>query len=166
MSYRFKRLTDPVLINTTLKDPELFDRISESTQDPDDHELCVDDSIHWIGKFYNDTLIGISQIHHHNQSTGVIHINVLSPYRKDHGLMGGIMLLEYAILHCNYDKYIAEIPIVFPDVMGFAAKCGFIIEGVNRKSVRKGGILVDQIMYGITRDELIDSVAHLKTIKQ
>jgi hypothetical protein len=43
---------------------------------------------------------------------------------------------------------------VYPDVIGFLKKWGWVVEGINRSSVNKNNIIVDQVQFGITREEI------------
>ena len=158
--YHYQRLTDIDTIKTVMTDEEMWERISEDGQDRNDFEALIDDSFHWIGLYCGDILFGISLIHPHNTSTGVAHINILKPYRRDHGLQGGLMSLQYAT-GLEYHKYIAEVADVYPEVVGFIKKLGFIQEGLNRKSIMKGGKLVDQIWFGASITEIQTQIYNL-----
>ena len=162
MSYHFKRLTDPETIQNVMTDPEMWERISEDGQDPTKFVAIIDEILHWIGLYHGDTLFGVSCIHPHSANVGVSHINILEPYRKDHGLRGGLMSLQYAVKHTEYAKYISEVAIIYPEVSGFIGKLGFVREGINRQSMLKGGEMIDQIMFGATINEIEDAIEQLE----
>lgn len=55
--------------------------------------------------------------------------------------------------HKNLNKVIAQFPSYRKEIKLYALKCGFKVEGINRKSFLKDGKYLDQIMVGITRGE-------------
>ena len=54
----------------------------------------------------------------------------------------------------KYQKLVAQVPVIYPNVIKFTEMAGFQQEGTNRASYRKNGALYDQIWLGITRDEI------------
>jgi RimJ/RimL family protein N-acetyltransferase len=100
----------------------------------------------------------IYNIHPHNSVTLEIHAHVLPEYRKQYSLETGDLVLKWIIEEGpeQYKKVIAQIPTCYPNVINFTLAHGFKKEGINRKSDIIDGILYDQVMLGITREEIED----------
>jgi len=60
------------------------------------------------------------------------------------------------VLDGQFEKLVVEIPKNMPRLVNFAKRFGFIEEGINRKSVKQGGKLLDRICLGITAPEMQD----------
>ena len=58
----------------------------------------------------------------------------------------------------QYEKLNAEIPFIYPEVYHFTKNFGFQDEGINRLSISKNGLLVDQWRLGITRQEVANLI--------
>ena len=63
---------------------------------------------------------------------------------------------RFAVSRKNFmrTKVIAQVPFLYPNVKDFCLKNGFVVEGINRLSHQKDGVIVDQWLLGITRDEI------------
>ena len=150
----YTRLLDGNVIKEFLTEPELWDRVSEYGQLAEDFEPVMDQIMHWIGLYTDDTLFGIGCIHATNSTTAIIHINIQHEYRHEFAVDGGVMLLQYFIHDTEFDKLIAEIPAPYAAVIEFTKSMGFSVEGLNRQSINKHNRLVDQINLVQTRNEI------------
>lgn len=138
-----------------LKDPELFERIAEDGQTPDDCVILFNDGRWNMMIMLDNQPIGVWVLSPLNRVTLSIHCNILKPYRE-HGKQAAILILEWFINECpdQYQKLNAEISVIYPDVYHFTKGFGFKDEGTNRKSIMKAGVLIDQYRLGITREEV------------
>lgn len=100
--------------------------------------------------------IGLYNLHPHNSSTLEIHAFILPEYRKDKSEESGKEILKWMLEKSpvQYQKVIAQVPFLYPNVKEFCMKNGFQVEGVNRLSHKKDGVLHDQWLLGITREEI------------
>jgi len=148
-----RRLTDPDTIREFLIEDELWERISFLGQSKD-FDVPIMDEIHWIGLFIKPgTLVGLIMLHEVSAVTTISHINIHKKYRYlsvEAGIAGG----HYMLSKTKYSKFIAEIPVTYPDVIKYAMQVGYQKEGTNRKSILVAGKMIDQIHLGITRDEM------------
>jgi len=136
-----------------LADKELFERIAEDGIRYSDY-YPPDDHI-YLGIVKDDLMIGFWWIHPENSTTIEIHCNILKPYRE-YGVEAGWHFLYhvYDNFSSNIKKINCKIPVVYKDVYNFTKKFGFKDEGIDRKSIMKGGELVDQHLLGILREEI------------
>lgn len=141
-------------VSEILRDPELFDRISEWDSPKDTYEIPFDGRQCYMLIKLGDKSIGVWCLYPVNGSTLNIHCNILKEYRE-YGKAAGRLIVDWFANECpeQYQKLNAEIPIIYPEVYHFTKGFGFIDEGINRKSIMKDGELTDQYRLGLTRSE-------------
>lgn len=136
-----------------LKNDELFDRISEEGQQIEDFIIPFDDQNVYMMVYWDDCAIGLYHLHPHNHTTLNVHCNFLKKHR-DHAKEAGKLLYEWLIDECDFEKFITEVPFIYPEVYHYAKNFGFKDEGINRQSIKKQGQYVDQWRIGITKNEV------------
>lgn len=134
-------------------DDELFTRIAEDGMEPENFSFNLDDGYFFMIEVEGKD-IGFWMLHHINSTCLSIHANILKEHRE-HALKAGDLIVKwfYNAAPSKYQKLIAEIPVIYPEVYHYTKKYGFHDEGINRKSIRKDGQLVDQYRLGLTREE-------------
>ena len=140
-------------VDAILRDPELFDRIAEDGSE--DYETPFDGHQCYMIIMSGEKAIVLWNLYPANMVTLNIHCNLLKPYRK-YGRESSLLILEWFLADCpkQYEKLNAEVPFIYPEVYHHTKNHGFIDEGVNRKSIMKGGELVDQWRLGVTKGEV------------
>lgn len=140
-------------VDLILRDPELFARIAEDGVD--NYETPFDGHQRYMMIMKGDEPIGVWNLYPLNTVTLNIHCNILEAHRE-HGKIAGRLILDWFVNECpgQYQKLNAEIPMVYPEVYHFTKGFGFQDEGINRLSISKNGLLVDQWRLGITRQEV------------
>lgn len=89
-----------------------------------------------------------------NSASVVYHMMVLKEQRK-HALEFTLTALRWLFTETNYVKINIEIPGCIMTTINFSKKCGFIQEGIKRKSYIRDGELYDIVCLGITREEFM-----------
>lgn len=145
---RLELVTDKDRIHKVLKDPEVWDRIAEDHIDKDSY--IAPDAIYLM-----DTKDRALMIYHYQSSVCLeCHVQVLKEHR-DIAYEFGQAALRWAFN--NTDAVIvAQIPAIFPDVLKFALKNGFKIEGVNHNSYFKRGEICSQTYLGVSKWDLLE----------
>jgi len=140
-------------VDAILRDPELFSRIAEDGIE--DYVTPFDGNQRYMMLMKGDLPIGVWNLYPINTVTLNIHCNILKEHRE-HGKEAGRLILDWFVNKCpaQYQKLNAEIPFTYPEVYHFTKKFGFQDEGINRLSISKNGLLVDQWRLGITRQEV------------
>ena len=128
-----------------LRHPEIYETIAE---DGAEEWKMPDGPIYLCG--YNPDLLGCFVLHKINHVTWECHVQVLPEWR-DHSMEFGIKMIEWAWENTDAMKLVAQIPLIYPNVMDFAVKQGFEQEGVNKASIMKNGELFDQWYVGLRR---------------
>jgi hypothetical protein len=138
-------------IKGVLCHPEIYDRIAEDGMpnwedyEPDiDGVMCVMD----------ENKIGVMLYHWVNGITLECHIQILPEYRKEANKFCQLAL-EWVWDNTKATKIVAQIPELYPDVVKFAYKNGFQLEGMNESSYMKNGKIYSQMYLGLIRPEVI-----------
>lgn len=144
----------PATVAASIIDDELFDRISNSRCTKEHVATSYDDSNVYIGAFIDGAIIGAVTFNPESSSTVEIHCNFIKEFRSQAEEAGRMIISEFMRSFPTVFKFKALIPVTYPDVIGFSKKFGFVEEGLDRKSILKGGIMVDRIYLGATREEI------------
>jgi len=146
--------TDLRLVKTVYSDAELFGRISEDGVQALDFHVDPN-ALYLVMHTEKNQIAGIAQFEEINDTTLLGHCNVLKNYREKYAQFVGYALIAWFAWDApeHFKKLQVVIPVCYPDVIGFVKKHGLINEGTRRKSIKKNGVLYDEWLGGITRDE-------------
>ena len=144
---------EPRHVKEIMEDAELFSRVSDDLCDyehfmpPMDHAYvaCVEDGV----------IMGFFWLHADTSTTMQIHANFLKAHRH-RAQEGADKILDHVFNKIGVLKLIAKIPVTFPDVYYFTKRQGFADEGCDRKSILKGGKLIDRYCLGLTREDYLN----------
>lgn len=149
------RIYDKDLIKGIMTRPDIWATIAEDGQDPVLFDPNTCDECWLLMSTEKGEIVGLYNIHGVTAVTAEIHAQVLPEYRKQYSRECGVEVLRWLYEFCpGYLKYIANIPTIYDNVKNYTLTFGFMVEGVNRMSYLKNGILCDQWMLGITREEI------------
>jgi len=148
-----ERTYDKVLIKSIIFNQAIWECIAEDGQEKADFDPDVESEC-WLVMRLDEIPIALYNIHALNSVTAQIHAHVLPAYRKEHSKETGALVLRYILENTDYQKIVAVIPVIYENVKKFTMSFGFVEEGINRKSIMKGGELLDQWMLGATRSEI------------
>lgn len=149
-----KRLYNDTDIKKVILDDEMWARVSEDGQLPEDFQVAFADEVHWIGVYRNKQIIGVFIIHPLSRIVATIHVNILKAFRKCCAKYAYYLLMEYVIEKTDYIKLETRIPIIYQSVLDFALWGGGTVEGISRQSILKNNKLIDQYFIGITKDTI------------
>lgn len=149
------RTKDKDLVNEFMRSPDIFDVISEDGMKPEDFEADVERECWLAIGDGSGSVIALYNYHCHNSVTVEIHAHVLPEYRKKYSYATGMAALRWLVERApQYKKVIAQVPEIHENVIKFIERFAFTREGVNRLSYVKGGVLMDQVCFGITDTEI------------
>ena len=138
------------LIRSILQDPAIFPHIhDDGVKDcaPVDHE-----GLHWMLVSDGEPL-GAFLVHALNSYCYEMHTCLLPRAWGAVAARAAQMLLEWAFEHTDCEKMVTNVPAYNRAALRFAKAGGMTQEGINRASFMRNGVLVDQIMLGITKKE-------------
>lgn len=149
-----ERCFDKELIEDFIRSPEMFETISEDNQLPEDFSADVENDC-WL-KVEDKDLIGFYYLHEFTNSALIGHANIHPDYRKQYSKRAGLAVYHWIVGNCpqSVQKIITYVPEIYPNVIDYVELFHMRREGVNRKSYKKYGQLIDLVCYGITREEI------------
>lgn len=135
-----RRTFDHDEINTVLKHPAIWPRISELGAAPDEFSAPIDNHIYYVVGEHDGAIFAlvIYILEGENLDT---HVQVIPEFRQ-HADVFAEGALIWAEKHIQFEKYIAEIPNEFQGVIDFGLKHGFKIvenDGVTTYLEREHG---------------------------
>ena len=150
-----ERTFDVDLIKSVLFNDVIWNACAEDGQSKDDLEIDADKNC-FVAIHAKQEVIGIYILHPHNSATLEIHAHILPEHRKEHAIASGQSILQWFKLNApdNYQKLLAQIPVIHPNVRDFCLKQGFKMEGLLTKSYWKNGELCSQWLMGLSRGDI------------
>ena len=140
-----ERIHDEDAIATTLYHPDIWPLIRQDgplfVLNPTDHWYLFQKGNDWLG------MVCLSHRSNHCLS---IHPMIFRAHRRKYAYA---IVFECLRMYQDY-KIVAEIPQYRRELLNFAMKCGFTVEGLNRESLVKDGIIMNTIQLGITSREI------------
>lgn len=141
-----KETTNKDEIKAIFCHPDIYSRLGEDGMPSPEEWEPPKEAIYLI-----DNDLGGLMIYHWTTSVCLeCHIHIL-PEHRDTGFEFGQKALMWAWECTKATKIVAQIPEIYPDVLKFALKNGFEIEGLNESSYQKNGNIIDQVNVGIKR---------------
>lgn len=139
-------INDKILVESVVFHPAILETISEDNATP------VLPDAHYVGGLDDGVLFGILMVSPVSKYVADVHVHVLPDYRKTHALEFGKKSIEF-VFGYGFIKLNAQIPFCCENVKNFAERCGFEVEGINRKSWLKNGVMWDSWYLGLLRAE-------------
>ena len=149
-----ERTYDTDLIRSIALIPEIWDELCEDGQESKDF-IPYTKSDCWLKMCKGNNVVGVFMFEKNNETTLQVHTAILPKYRGKISREAGKAHLKWVyenVPSCN--KIVASIPTIRRHVKLYANMLGYKDEGLNRASFMKNGLIHDQWMLGITRDEI------------
>jgi RimJ/RimL family protein N-acetyltransferase len=89
-----------------------------------------------------------------NYTTYELHVAILPEYRGRHSVDSGILAGKWMFNNTCCRKIVTMIPVPNYKAKALALAVGMQQEGLNRKSYCKDGVLYDQYLYGICKEDV------------
>jgi len=159
MGIRIAQTFNEDLILSVLTDKAIWPTISEDGQQADKFVIDVEmPDFYYLAVIDDGVVIGIYVLHPFNGCTLEIHANILPVYRKEYAHESAQAVLKWIDKNIpdNFQKLIARIPVIYPNVYRFTMNHGFDDEGLLTKSCFKNGELHDLHLLGLQRSILKD----------
>lgn len=161
---------DLELVKRIYQTPELFERIKEDGVKPDEFNV-EPGALYLLMKTHSEAIAGVAQFEPINNTTLLGHCNVLKDYRLDYAQFVGYALISWFAYDApeQFHKLQVEIPMTYPDVIGFVKKHGLQFEGLRRQSIQKDGLFIDEWLGGLTRPEAmrwLKQQTHLRLVAE
>jgi len=136
-------------VKSILIDPDIYARITEDGA-PESIDYIVPKNVIYIVDEKSRALM----IYHWLSDWCLqCHVQVI-PRHRSIAYDFGQAALKWAWDNTEAVKIVAQIPEIYEDVLKFAEKSGFILEGINERSYVKNGNIYAQVYLGLCRPEV------------
>lgn len=144
------RTHDMGLVRAVLAHPAIWPHIHDDgvkEPAPVDHA-----SLYWM-LVTNPDVAGVFLLHPHNTATYEVHTCLLPVIWGAQAKEAAQLCRAWMFTHTPCQKLITHVPAYNAVALRFARQCGFTVEGLNRKSFLRNGVLLDQHVLGLTKEE-------------
>lgn len=145
------RTHDMELVASIMRNPAIWPHIHEdgvTEPEPVDH-----DALYWMLATQDQTVVGAFLVHAMSSVCYQMHTMILPEYWGAVANSASRALLAWAFTETDCRKMITNVPAYNRVALRFAKLNGGQQEGVNRQSFMRNGVLHDQIVLGITKQE-------------
>lgn len=149
-------LTDPEMIAETMRHPKIYPHITDdSSPAADDFKPPVNDGrFAFIGLFDGAEYLGLFMVHAHNCATVEVHTCLLPSAWGRRAIEAAKTCIQFIFDTTDYVRFVTNVPQNNPLALRLAVKAGMVEYGLNPRSHRKDGVLHDQILLGISKEDL------------
>lgn len=150
---RIERLHERALIAETMAHPRVYPWISD---DGCPGPECVADSISDSGLYlgaFSDEYLGLFVLHAHNAILYEVHTCLLPKTWGSRAAWAAQALIAWVFERTPCLRLITHVPSDNPLALRFAQRAGMVLYGTNPRSILRGGVLRDQAMLGINKED-------------
>lgn len=148
---RIERTHDMNAVQAIMHHEKIWDKIHD---DGSIEAIPIDSEIlYWLGVYDGDEMCGFYLLHPVNTACFEMHTCLLPKIWGRKANEAAILFRDYVFGVIGIKKLVTNVPESNKIALKYAIKNGMVIEGINRKSFLKNGILEDQTMLGMTLEE-------------
>lgn len=145
-----KRTFDEEVIKRFLLADGIWDRISADGDVKEELRIEPEFALYLTDK---NEEIGLFVVHTTSGGDYKCHVQVLPGKRKEYAAEFGNAVLKWVWDRTSINRMVASIPVMYPDVAGFAEKMGFTRTGEEMSTRTRNGVYYTRWLYAIERGE-------------
>lgn len=150
-----ERTFDEELIRNIVTHDSIWEWVSDDGAIKENYKVQLGDGLVWLAVIDDEEVIGAFFLHQINYITWQVHVCMLPKAYGRKALKAASLMLEWIFGNSMCMKVVAHIQVKNIKAISYAKRIGFIEEGVCKNSILKNGELVDQKMFGLTKEEFI-----------
>ena len=144
MSLELVERFDPAIIERIVSEPDIWERCNQGVEDFKPVELPTE---RWLLCYAKEGVIGAWWLKSRSFQMAEVHPMILPEYRQQYSRRSEELMCQWLRDHTKAQKAVAEIPVIYKDVLAFATRQGWQREGMFKQAASIGGKLIDvQIM--------------------
>lgn len=147
---KIERTRDMKLVREVMMHPSIWPHIHDDGVK--DYEPIDVDGLYWLEVNENETL-GVFLVHQHNSVCYEVHTCILPVAWGEKAATAARLLLDWVFKNTGCLKLVTHVPSYNRLAKKFARNAGMQHEGINRQSFLRNGVLLDQYLLGITKQE-------------
>lgn len=150
---RFERTRDAALIKAILTHPRIWGRVIDDYTPPaEEWQPELHEQVWYVTAHDGDELLGLFEVYPLNHVCWESHVAFLPAAWGERARTATIEAMCWLMARTRCRRMVATIPVDNRLAIRFAQACGLKQYGRNPRSVRIGGELVDQLMFGISQE--------------
>lgn len=147
-----ERTFDVDYIRQCVTHPKLWEYLTDDgCPSPQAYIPIITDVVYWLKPAEDGNDLGVFMVHPHNYICYEVHTCLL-PKIWGRSRECTVPLIEWVFKNTNCRRLITNVPNYNARALKLALNSGLVIFGTNEKSIIKNGILHDQIMLGISKE--------------
>lgn len=151
--------TDMNLVRGVLIIPEVWERAAEPNVDPESFEPGYNSLAVWLSVRDADEVIGVILVTYETSASIRMHPYMIpGTHELGREMMEAFYLWFMEAMQAGIVKVNVTIPMTDRKLYNFAKKVGFLDEGINRYSYRRGDDVYNQWNLGITKQEIEERI--------
>lgn len=148
-----ERTFDVDYIRSAVTHPAVWKWASDDSCDVDTYQPPMGDHVYWLKMTHDGQNCGVYMVHAHNSTTCEIHTCLFPESRGRIAKIAAREVLEWVFSNTGFTKVVTSVPVNNIHAYAYAKRAGLIDEGLNRKSIKVNGEIIDQFTLGITSEE-------------
>lgn len=151
-----KPLTDAALIKRTITHPRIYPHVTDDGCVPaEEFEPALAPALLYLGIYSDDgEYLGLFFIHPHNHHCFEVHTCLLPEAWGRRSLECTKTCMDYVFSQTDCKRLITNVPVFNTHAKRLALRTGMVPFGVNVKSFMKDGVLHDQLMLGLSKEDV------------
>ncbi len=149
------RIFDKDVIRDAVTHPHNWPWSSDDYSESQTYTPCVDEVVYWLEYSQDGKHLGVYYVHPHSRTTCEIHTCLMPEARGKLAKIAANEVLLWLFSNTEFEKVVTHVPVNNPLALAYARRAGMKDEGINRKSIRVSGELIDQFSLGVTKDEFL-----------
>lgn len=146
---------DAKAVERIISDPSVYPDMSDDSSAPpeaaDGARLLAAGVV--VGFLKGTELLGLQFFHQHNGVTWEVHTAVLPDGRGRAAIRWATLAFQFMFNRSDCRKIVTQVPTYNRAAYALARRVGMSVEGLNRSSFLKGGVLFDQHWLGMTEED-------------
>lgn len=152
--FTFETSKDVQLIKRIITEPSIY-RGSRDDFSPEPDQFKPPSGMLYVLAYQDGVHIGLWALAPHSRILWEVHTCILPEFWGDVAASASISFLEWVWIHTPCQRLFTSVPGTNKLAKRFAERAGMQIYGVNPKAYQKDGNLIDLIMLGISRPEVL-----------
>lgn len=146
------RTFDADFIESVCKHPKIWKSISDDNSNFEEWKPTINDDVYWLAPVVDGEAAGVFLVYPLNSILWEVHTSILPEYWGETCLECAKAVIKYVFENTECKKLITNVPRNNPLAKRLAEKAGMSIEYINKKSIMKCGMMMDQFVLAIYKE--------------
>lgn len=151
---RIEPIHDERLIASAIRHPRIYPHVSDDgCPDAASFKVVLNDAMRFLGVYEGGRFHGLFVIHAHNFVLYEVHTCLLPSIWGERAISAARALVAWVFAETSCRRLVTSVPQGNVLAMRLARAAGLVEYGINPRSLMRGGVLIDQVLLGIDKDQ-------------